>query len=61
MLPEEVMAEPAALLLALCTRTKVGLNCVPTLWRAMLQAIESGHAAIAGRKSGVSVFRRRSH
>ena len=46
MLPEEVTAEPAALLLALSTRSGSGLNCVPTLWRAMLQAMESGHAAI---------------
>ena len=46
MLPEEVTAEPAALLLALGTRSRFGLNCVPTLWKAMLQAMESGHAAI---------------
>ena len=46
MLPEEVTAQPAALLLALGTRSRFGLNCVPTLWKAMLQAMESGHAAI---------------
>ena len=45
MLPEEVTAEPAALLSALGARTGVGLNCVPSLWKAMLHAIHSGQAA----------------
>jgi len=46
MLPEEVVTEPAALLLALGSRSRSALNCVPTLWKAMLQAMEPGHAAI---------------
>src|SRR5579859_5531527 len=44
-LPEEVLAEPAKLLSALATRTKVGLNCVPSLWTAILHAIQPGQAA----------------
>jgi amino acid adenylation domain-containing protein len=44
-LPEEVLAEPATLLSALATRTKAGLNCVPSLWTAILHAIQSGHAS----------------
>ena len=43
-IPEEVLAEPAALLSALGTRTKVALNCVPSLWTAILHAIRSGQA-----------------
>ena len=39
MLPEEVTAEPAALLSALGERTGAGINCVPSLWKAMLHAI----------------------
>jgi amino acid adenylation domain-containing protein len=48
LLPEEVLAEPVALLSALGTRTKVALNCVPSLWSAMLQAIRSGQVATPG-------------
>lgn len=46
MLAEEVLAQPAALLSALGTRTGVGLNCVPSLWKAMLDAIHSGQAML---------------
>jgi len=47
-LPEEVVAEPVALLSALAARPKVGLNCVPSLWTAILHAIQSGQAAPPG-------------
>jgi amino acid adenylation domain-containing protein len=47
-LPEEVLAEPATLLSALAARTKVGLNCVPSLWTAILHAIQSGQATPPG-------------
>ncbi|MGD0207573.1 MAG: amino acid adenylation domain-containing protein [Verrucomicrobiota bacterium] len=47
-LPEEVLAEPAKLLSALATRTTVGLNCVPSLWTAILHAIQSGQATPPG-------------
>ncbi|HXP76316.1 MAG TPA: amino acid adenylation domain-containing protein, partial [Stellaceae bacterium] len=48
LLPQEVVAEPALLLKALAARPKVGLNCVPSLWKAILHAIQSGHAAPPG-------------
>jgi amino acid adenylation domain-containing protein len=47
-LPDAVVAEPASLLRALGTRTRVGLNCVPSLWTALLQAIRSGQVAPPG-------------
>ena len=47
-LPEQVLAEPATLLSALAARSKVGLNCVPSLWAAILQAIQSGQATPPG-------------
>jgi amino acid adenylation domain-containing protein len=47
-LPEEILAQPAALLSALAARTKVGLNCVPSLWTAILHAIQSGQATPPG-------------
>ncbi|HEV2436447.1 MAG TPA: amino acid adenylation domain-containing protein [Verrucomicrobiae bacterium] len=47
-LPEEVVADPATLLSALATRTKVGLNCVPSFWTAILPAIQSGQAPTPG-------------
>jgi amino acid adenylation domain-containing protein len=47
-LPDEVMVEPARLLAALAARTKVGLNCVPSLWTAILHAIQSGQALPPG-------------
>jgi amino acid adenylation domain-containing protein len=47
-LPDEVLAEPVSLLKVLATRTRVGLNCVPSLWTALLHAIRSGQAASPG-------------
>jgi amino acid adenylation domain-containing protein len=47
-LPEEILAEPAKLLSALAARSKVGLNCVPSLWTAILHAIQSGQAPPPG-------------
>jgi amino acid adenylation domain-containing protein len=47
-LPEQVLAEPATLLSALAARSKVGLNCVPSLWTAILHAIQSGQATPPG-------------
>ena len=41
-LPEAILAEPAALMSALATRTNVALNCVPSLWTSVLHAILSG-------------------
>jgi amino acid adenylation domain-containing protein len=55
-LPEEVVAEPAALLSALAARTKVGLNCVPSLWTAILHAIQSGQATPPGEGLAYLVF-----
>ncbi len=45
MLPEDLLADPVALLAALAARKKVALNCVPSLWKAILAAIQSGRAA----------------
>ena len=47
-LPEEVVAEPALLLSALAARTRVGLNCVPSLWTGILHAIRCGQVAPPG-------------
>jgi amino acid adenylation domain-containing protein len=56
LLPEETLAEPVTLLSALGTRTKVALNCVPSLWSAMLQAIRSGQAATPGENLAYLIF-----
>ena len=47
-LPEEIVVEPAALLSALGARTKVALNCTPSLWTSILHAIRSGQANSPG-------------
>ncbi len=47
-IPEEVLAEPAALLSVLGARAKVALNCVPSFWNAIFHAIQSGQAALPG-------------
>ncbi len=47
-LPDEVLAEPALLLSALAERTRVGLNCVPSLWTSILHAIRCGQVALPG-------------
>jgi len=46
MLSEDVLADPVALLQQLLARTKVGLNCVPALWKVLLDAIERDQASI---------------
>jgi amino acid adenylation domain-containing protein len=55
-LPEEVVADPAALLPALAARKKVALNCVPSLWRGILHAIKSGQAAPPGESLACLLF-----
>jgi amino acid adenylation domain-containing protein len=40
----ETIAQPAELVRALHTRERAGLNCVPSLWKAMLDAIQDGLA-----------------
>ncbi|MGH6832626.1 MAG: non-ribosomal peptide synthetase, partial [Methyloceanibacter sp.] len=44
-LSDDVVTQPAALLEALGTKAAVGLICVPSLWVATLDAIDSGQAA----------------
>lgn len=44
-LPSDLMAQPLRLLQVLNTRTKVGFNCVPSLWTAMLDTMQPGRAA----------------
>ena len=56
LLPDNVLAEPAALLAAFAGRKKIGLNCVPSLWKAILHAIQSGEAASPGENLAYLVF-----
>jgi amino acid adenylation domain-containing protein len=46
-LPDGIITQPAKLLRVLDTRSQVGLNCVPSLWKVMLDAIESNPAIIS--------------
>jgi amino acid adenylation domain-containing protein len=41
LLPDHVMAQPARLLQALATDSKVGLNCIPSLWEAILDVLRN--------------------
>ena len=43
-LSDELVNQPTALLEALTTRNRVGLNCVPTLWRAVLDELNPDRA-----------------
>jgi amino acid adenylation domain-containing protein len=45
---KEVVSEPARLIEALGARRSLRFSCVPSLWKAMLDTIESGQAALAG-------------
>ena len=45
MVGEDAAADPVKLLRSLHDRFDVGLNCVPSLWAAMLDAIEAGEPA----------------
>jgi amino acid adenylation domain-containing protein len=44
LLSDDIVTQPAALLQALGMRNKVGLNCVPSLWKTVLDAIDSTQA-----------------
>ena len=48
-LSHQVVSHPAALLQALQTRDTVILNCVPSLWEAVLDTIDSGQAESLGK------------
>jgi non-ribosomal peptide synthetase component F len=41
---EEAVIDPIVLARELAERTDVALNCVPSQWEAMLDAVEAGHA-----------------
>jgi acyl-CoA synthetase (AMP-forming)/AMP-acid ligase II len=47
MLPMATVASPREMWSALGSRDRVGINCVPSLWSAMLAAVESGEVAAA--------------
>ena len=40
-LPEEVIGDPSLLVQTLSRRSGIGLNCVPALWNALLEVVES--------------------
>ena len=44
LLSDELVNQPTALLEALTKRNRVGLNCVPSLWRAVLDDLTQGRA-----------------
>ncbi|MCG8347097.1 MAG: amino acid adenylation domain-containing protein, partial [Chloroflexales bacterium] len=50
MLPDDIALQPAALLQSVSARTQVGLNCVPSLWEAILSSIEAGEAPSPGER-----------
>jgi amino acid adenylation domain-containing protein len=47
-LPEETLAEPTALLREIAYRPGSGVNCVPTLWAAMLDMADPDHDIFSG-------------
>jgi amino acid adenylation domain-containing protein len=53
--PPDALASPERLLEAIAARRDVAMNCVPSLWQAMLDAIEGGRAP-APRKNLVALL-----
>ncbi len=50
LVPEEVVNQPEALLRALCARPQFGLNCIPSLWKSILDSLDPAQAnALTGR------------
>jgi amino acid adenylation domain-containing protein len=47
MLPEEVISEPILLIKELCAPSSTGFNCVPSLWDALLDVVESNRALVS--------------
>ncbi len=48
LLPNDIVVQPDALFRSLGTRAKVGFNCVPSLWKTMLDFIASPHGETLG-------------
>ena len=46
-LPDEVISDPPVLVKTLSTRSETSLNCVPTLWNALLDVVESGQTSLS--------------
>jgi acyl-coenzyme A synthetase/AMP-(fatty) acid ligase len=45
-LPQDVIADPERLLHALRSKSKVGLNCVPSLWKELLHLLQDAPASM---------------
>ena len=56
LLPEEVVTQPDALVGTLSTRPQFGFNCVPSLWKAILDSVEPAGAALLNQRLGLLVF-----
>ena len=48
---KEVVLEPAVLIEALNAQRRLRFSCVPSMWKAILDAIESGQAELAAPRS----------
>ncbi|HEY6660522.1 MAG TPA: condensation domain-containing protein, partial [Pyrinomonadaceae bacterium] len=46
LLPEDVVTQPTALVRTLSGRQQFGFNCVPSLWKAILDSVEPAEAAL---------------
>ncbi|MFN2416209.1 MAG: amino acid adenylation domain-containing protein [Pyrinomonadaceae bacterium] len=48
LLPDEIIARPTELLRALTTRPRFGLNCVPSLWKGLLDSLGAAESEALG-------------
>ena len=56
LLPEDVVTQPNALVRALSVREQFGFNCVPSLWKAILDSVEPAEAALLRERLGLLAF-----
>ena len=56
LLPEDVVTQPNALVRALSVRQQFGFNCVPSLWKAIVDSVEPAEAALLRKRLGLLAF-----
>ena len=56
LLPEEVVSAPNALVRTLSAKQQFGFNCVPSLWKAILDSVGPAEAALLSERLGLLAF-----
>ena len=56
LIPEDAVTQPNALVRTLSVRQQFGFNCVPSLWKAIVDSVEPAEAALLSQRLGLLAF-----